>query len=151
VWPSLEEDFADTDTPQYFALVWLVDNANYDSYPNNQLIQRFALATLYYSTKGNQWRNNDGWLSDIDECAWYSGPSEATCVGNSSVIRLGLDLNNLAGAVPSEIALLSNLVEIDFSTSGWQASLSGSIPTELGLLKKLTSLNLRGHCKFIGP
>ena len=149
VWPPLEDALGGVNTPQYSSLEWLANNADYESYSDDQLIQRFALATLYFSTAGGRWRKNDLWLSDTDECAWYSGSSSATCDPNGSFIRLHLNLNNVGGTLPSDIALLSNLIEIDFSTSGSQASLSGAIPTELGKLQKLTSLNLRGNGRLV--
>jgi hypothetical protein len=39
-------------TPQYEALAWLAGNANLASYTGQEKIQRYALATLYYNTKG---------------------------------------------------------------------------------------------------
>lgn len=48
-------------SPQQKAFVWLLQNANLDSYSNAKKIQRYALATFYYSTNG------DGWSEKL----WY--------------------------------------------------------------------------------
>lgn len=145
MWPSLEDDFVGFTTPQYFALDWLANNANYDDYSQDQKVQRFALATLFFTTSGDGWRNSSLWLSDKDECFWYSGSAESPCDESGSYILLDLDLNNLSGSIPAELALLSNLTGIDFSKAGSSASLSSTIPSEIGLLANLTSLNLRGN------
>ncbi len=145
VWPSLEDDFVGLSSPQYLALDWLANNVNYESFSDDRLIQRFALATLFYSTGGILWRRNDLWLSDEDECMWYSGSSQSQCDESGSYIRLELDLNDLSGTLPSEVALMTNLQEINFSKSGSLASLSSTLPSAIGLLANLKLLNLRGN------
>jgi hypothetical protein len=95
-------------TPQNDALYWLADNANLDSYSNVKKIQRFVLATLYYSTRGYLWQNNTGWLSDADECTnWFNTAPGSFC-SSSAVSDLGIDNNALDGTIPAEVALLSN-------------------------------------------
>ena len=59
-------------TPQNDALIWLANNTNLDSYSDARKIQRYVLATLYYSTNGAQWLDNTDWLTDLDECTWYN-------------------------------------------------------------------------------
>jgi hypothetical protein len=145
VWPSLENDLIGILTPQFAALNWLANNANYDDYSDERLVQRFALASFFYSTKGQEWRNNEGWLSDADECTWYSRSSQPQCDGSGSYIRLSLGLNDLWGTIPAELALLKNLVEIDFSKASSVATLSSTIPSEIGMLEALEILILRGN------
>ena len=53
---------------------------------------------------------------------------------------VGAGHTNFEGTVPTEIGLLSKLVELDLSGS---AHLSGSLPTELGLLQNLKRVDLR--------
>ena len=52
-----------------------------------------------------------------------------------------MSYNNFSGLIPTELGLLSNLKELDFSFN----KLTGSIPSELGLLTYLTSINLSGN------
>jgi Leucine-rich repeat (LRR) protein len=146
VWPSLREDLIGFTSAQFKALDWLANNSNLDTYSDAKTIQRFALATLYFSTLGETWRNTDLWLSDEDECMWFTSSTRSPCDEGGTYTNLELDLNGLAGTIPPELALLSDgLSRIDFSRAGSRSFLSGSIPTELGLLTALTFVNLRGN------
>ena len=76
----------DPESPQSLALEWLKQDPNLLAYKDFRRIQRFALATFYYSTRGGQqrWANSNGWLSvsssaNVDdlqdpshECTWFS-------------------------------------------------------------------------------
>ena len=42
-------------TPQYKALNWLAGNVNLDTFSDERKIQRYSLATFYYSTSGEDW------------------------------------------------------------------------------------------------
>ena len=53
---------------------------------------------------------------------------------------VGAGHTNFGGTVPTEIGLLSKLVELDLSGS---AHMSGSLPTELGLLQNLQRVDIR--------
>lgn len=98
-------------TPQNNALNWLVNNTYLDTYSIEKKIQRYALATLFYGTNGNNWRYNTLWLSDDDECGWYNNAKESFCM-NGAVVELDLyddpNGNNLVGTIPNELALMSN-------------------------------------------
>lgn len=101
------------DSPQSKALEWLQGNANLDGYPDWKRIQRYALAVFYYSTNGDKWRNNNGWLSDEDECTvWFiqeTSEEYPACHRQSgSFAHITLKKNNLNGTLPAELALLSN-------------------------------------------
>jgi len=95
-------------TPQNNALNWLAGNANLESYSDEKKIQRYTLATLYLSTNGSFWQNKTGWLSDSDECMWHNDAFERVCSDGGTIVELHLITNNLEGALPAEIALLSN-------------------------------------------
>ncbi|KAG7354035.1 RHS repeat-associated core domain containing protein [Nitzschia inconspicua] len=146
-WPSLEEDWGDVRTPQFLALDWLTNDPNLDQYTEERILQRFSLATLYFSTDGDNWRRNDRWLSMENECLWYSAGSSLPCDDNLIYTALNLDLNGLSGTIPSELALLSNsLTRINFSSRRSDtASLSGTIPNELGFLSLLEDVDFSGN------
>jgi len=98
-------------SPQNNAMNWLAHNAMIAKYTNAKKIQRYALATLYYSTNGDGWKDRTGWLSDDDECiGWYNkGVSDRTaCTSEGSLMQLNLRSNSLKGTLPEEIALLSD-------------------------------------------
>jgi hypothetical protein len=99
-------------TPQNDAVIWLTNNTNLDSYSDVKKIQRYVLATLYYSTNGAQWNNNADWMTDSDECAWFN-TADSFCK-NGSVAEIDFynfdddNGNNLFGTIPNELALLSS-------------------------------------------
>ena len=145
--PSLEELFQDPTSSQYLALEWLAGNSFLESYSDERLKQRFTLATFYYSTGGDQWSNSVFWLSDRNECQWYtSSTSRDPCDEAGAFVNLELDLNNLSGTIPAELAILSNsLARIDLPQTGSGPFITGSLPSELGLLANLEFLNLQGN------
>jgi hypothetical protein len=132
--PAYSIDLAesDADSPQAKALVWLDSDPQYNDYELYRLNQRYALAVLYYSTDGDSWENKDGWLSVENECTWYHYSSEYTleddqsCVEATRLSVLHLLRNNLAGTLPTELELLTDL---EFM-SVFDFALSGTIPSE---------------------
>jgi hypothetical protein len=94
-------------TPQNNALNWLANNTHLDSYLDAKKIQRYALATLFFSTNGTSWFKKDAWMSNEDECGWSK---QITCpCENGSIEKLSLSYNNLVGKIQIELALLSKL------------------------------------------
>ena len=104
-------------------------------------IDSLALVALYNSTGGENWLNNENWLS---------GPL-ATWVGvtvdNARVT--GLDLgwdNNLIGELPEEIG---NLTAIQWIYISNNENLTGTIPSSIGNLVNLETLYLN-NCGLSG-
>jgi Leucine-rich repeat (LRR) protein len=132
-------------TPQNRAVNWLANNTNLDSYSDKRKIQRYTLGVLYYSTNGDSWRNNNGWLTDANECNWSNGADGLFCDENGAIFELDLydgSGNNLVGTIPIELTLLSDSVA---SLALGDNSLMGTIPSEVGLLSKLTLLSIWGN------
>ena len=42
---------------------WLLADNYHNDYPFARQLQRFALVTLYFSTNGDRWRDNDQWTN----------------------------------------------------------------------------------------
>ncbi|KAL3920144.1 MAG: hypothetical protein SGILL_003411 [Bacillariaceae sp.] len=129
-------------SPQSKALEWLLSNALLESYPLQRRLQRYALATLYYSTGAERrWIKNFGWLSDEDECEWFSMETEIPVCGENGFKVLSLSNNGLRGTLPLEISLLSSLELLQIN----QNVVTGFLPTTLGALEKLREVHV---CKF---
>jgi hypothetical protein len=126
-------------TSQNNAFKWLLNDTNLDTYSDKRKIQRYALATLYYSTNGDWWHHNTKWLSDAEECDWDSRAAGSRCSNEGTILTtLHLGSNNLFGSVPDELMLLDSLVELRLNEN----TLTGSIPSEIGLPTALTTLVL---------
>jgi hypothetical protein len=136
---SMLDDF---NSPQAAAFEWLKLNTIRATQPDRIILQRFALATLYYSTSGDQWRRSDGWLTEENECLWYTRGLSSPCNSLGEYTHLNLPSNRLAGSLPGELALLApSLQTMSVPTN----SLIGGIPTALGQLSKLESLDLTAN------
>lgn len=131
----------DEASSQAKALAWLELNSDLELYSDFQRLQRFALATLFYATNGEEWSNNDGWVKDFpfNECDWSMDEpgSIRECV-NGRHEELSLDLNGLIGTLPNELAMITDLKILQLSFNG----LKGAIPSQYGLLTNLKTLSL---------
>eukprot|EP00750_Incisomonas_marina_P006920 INCI14740.4.p1 GENE.INCI14740.4~~INCI14740.4.p1 ORF type:complete len:1069 (-),score=150.17 INCI14740.4:136-3342(-) len=79
---------------------------------------------------------SDGWLTPIPLGQWRGIVTKS--IYSSEVTELQLCFNNLAGAIPSELGLLSTLTSIRLVGN----VLTGAIPLELGSLVGLETLDL---------
>jgi len=140
--------------PAKSAMEWLAEDACGCGFCSNlQLIQRYILAVLYYSTGGPNWTscgdaasdatcqvqsaygNSEGfnWLTCNSECDWGG-----TDCRNSGVLNVtDVERNGLIGNLPPEIAKLSGLVVLALE----QNQLQGPIPSSYGGLDKLVVLD----------
>ena len=121
-------------TPQNEALQWLAQDPSVDSYSDQQKVQRFVMATLFFSTDGLNWINSDGWLTDSDECTWFSYTD--LCDGSGNLLQVDLRDNSMVGTVPVEVSWLQVLEKFNLREN----HISGSIPSELGELRSLAFL-----------
>lgn len=145
---ATESALSDPETPQYHALSWLanIDESKLDS---SFLLERYALAVLYYSTAGTFdhvdpkgfWTKQDNWMTTKGICTWHGitcGLSPDTYEGDGAVTALELAGNFLQGSFPSELAALSKLITLDLSTN----NVVGHLPSELQELSDLRYLFL---------
>ena len=84
------------DSPQGMALDWITndDNATDPCTESESTITRFALATFYYSTNGENWTDSTNWISATEsQCTWYG----ITCNddGNVDAFQLGTYFSKL--------------------------------------------------------
>ena len=81
--------FNDRSSPQYTTLEWLanVDTAQLDwtVTPRTELVERYALAYLYFSTNGKRWKQNFNFLSNGSVCEWNHIDSSLSNANNISL------------------------------------------------------------------
>jgi len=83
--------------------------------------QREALESLYRSTDGGNWDNNNNWMLPGSICDWKG----ITCDYKGRVTGIVLNFNNLSGNIPESIADLSPSFRV-LSLAG--NNLNGTIP-----------------------
>jgi hypothetical protein len=103
-------EFSDPETYQSKSLAWL-ESSNLDGYSDAQIIQRYALGSIYYATnnvsttftdmllgagKVFPWNMERAWLTDTDECTW----SNVRCDNVTGFIRR-IDFVSTVAPVPS--------------------------------------------------
>lgn len=149
--------------PAAQAAVWMVneDPRELDR-DDPQLLTRFALATLYFSTGGWNWTscsaplgeesekcthyvwflasNTTGYrfLSGEHHCEWYG--IECTDA-DLTLKKIFLDSLNLAGKIPSEIAVIRSLQHLRMIDN----FLTGPIPPELGSMNSIVDIEINSN------
>jgi len=88
----------------------------------SQLVQRYALLTLWFSSNGLSWGDSSAWLTFQNECTWFG----VSCVKNV-VSKIELDQNNLEGSLPADISLLTSLTSLRITVN----TLRGRLPVKL--------------------
>ena len=137
------------DSPQQLAFIWM---QNTDILTNNRrrnlrssqrrlalsrsrIVQRYAMATIYYATNGESWTRKEGWRDpETNECDWASdSESGSGCTFfRKQILILQFKQNNLVGALPPEVALLSDLRRLDIVGEPEGGCLNGRIPSVIG-------------------
>lgn len=84
-----ELDTVTPSSPQGMALNWILNEDDTDPCLDSDSVrQRYALATLFFSTSGASWFNASGWLSMESECSWYG----VLCSDSNDVERFELGM-----------------------------------------------------------
>jgi hypothetical protein len=111
------DDFLLKEGYQYKAFDWLSRNENLQEMDEAQWLQRFALATVYYSTNDvphdyalnpGPWNSEVLWLTDESECEW----AHVFCNAEMKVQKLIFQKNNLSGKIPLDVALLRDTLHM---------------------------------------
>jgi hypothetical protein len=125
------------------AASWLtnVDATN----AKEDVISRFALAVVFYTTNGTSWTNATNWLSSEYHCNWFGVSccdnmiGVAVCRPDSfgQIVELDLYKNNLVGPIPTSVVLLSSLHVMYLSKNGLTGSLPGQALASMKNFAKL--------------
>jgi len=145
-------------TPQKDALNWILndDPAKLNA-KSSGILDRYALAVFYFSTKADQmpWTQMDGWMTEKGICEWYGiqcvpRPAEPTEANefkntitqyddNDSITRMELVSNQIQGELPGELGGLSDLLTLDLQDN----EIEGKMPANLAKATNLRALLLR--------
>ena len=147
--PDLPNTGAELDdsTPQSKAAKFIIydDPLYVKPYKDDQIMQRYALVTLYYATNGNNWTNTSQWLSKEPVCSWYGISCSISFDDDKNtpfyVTKVILKENNLSNEIPWEMKALTNLT--DFSLL--KNTLSGDIFSVVVSMDNLKTLDLRNN------
>ena len=105
--------------------------------------ERAALTALYDATGGQDWKINDGWLSDAPLGRWQRVITDE----NGQVTGLDLGSNRLSGEIPTELGDLSNLKLLFISDN----ELTGELPQGLTGLSALESFHFHDNSGLCAP
>lgn len=135
------------DTPmsiERVSLCWLADIDTFQSTGEDEVIQRFILALIYFrfvDPGGDiQMADTDvlelsqSWLTNERACDW----DFLDCNSNGEVQGIQLRTAGLVGRIPTELSLLTTLLYLDMSNN----ALSGELPSELWDMTQLETLRL---------
>lgn len=148
-------------SPQSEAFLWMMNDTRAADYSDARILQRYALATLYFSTGGSNsfsgdrsgsgWRQSDNWLSyEHHECDWfvqdkhyiYAYPETQTDSLYNASYHCDSDyLNSGSTIINSEY---DHQLQDGTIHHLWLGAndLQGSLPEELSLLSSLKSISL---------
>jgi hypothetical protein len=108
-YPDGAAALADLSSPQRMAFEWLRSSVNSQIKSTLALLQRYALASLFYSTNGAEWESSAAWLSSAGECTWSTtAVSGSMCDSEGNLVEISQRDNNLKGELPGEVLLLWN-------------------------------------------
>jgi hypothetical protein len=133
---SLQRSAVDPQSPQARALVWLDRSLDGSTLVAWRVLQRYALAVLYFSLNGAGWLYSTDWLTNLNECDWKAQSADPSCNLYGRYVSLSLSVNNVTGSLPPEIGLLTALEILELNTN----EVAGSIPTSISYLSRLREL-----------
>jgi len=117
---NLEKDLLNEspgeDSPQRQAMIFLARDKDVNSMEHTEKLQRFFLATLFYSTNmvpsvhvedPGAWKVADNWMSNAHSCDWMG----VECNEDKVIVAIFLERNRLSGKIPVDISIIANNTE----------------------------------------
>ena len=128
-------------SPQHRAVGWLSTWDKFDTQGIEQFfLQRYFMTVFYFAMNGEQWLEQEKWLSpSLHICDWSFGFICNTDQTSQQIVT-GIDLprNGISGNIPNEISLMEGLTTLRLAKN----AVNGTIPTTLSQLKTLTLIDL---------
>jgi hypothetical protein len=155
-------------SPQSKAFSWMLRDPNFGTFSPSRMRQRFALASLYYTTNGDDWWTGNytnsqstirgglmPWMSYMDhECDWYHQRSSDTMSSRdkSDVLALFSYTSSSSGVVVCDNEVNPNGVFRGIRRLWLDGvGLQGTLPQELAMLTGLQELHLNHNQDLVGP
>jgi hypothetical protein len=85
----------DGSSPQFFALTWLANNDTVDEREIQRVEARYALATLYFATNGDEWKDDLHFLSPLHECNWTTSSAADNISGQGVGCNADMEIISL--------------------------------------------------------
>jgi len=128
------DDLLNPSTPEGQAFTFMNNDPLQPDVCTYPIDQRYGLATLYFSTDGNGWTNNQNWLGATTECNWFG------IVCNDGVLASNITMraNNMVGPLPDEISTVYAMTQMLLSEN----SLTSTIPVGISNMTQLCVLDL---------
>lgn len=102
---------ADSETSQSKAFQWTLGDFEVVGWDDDiTILERYALATIFFATDGIRWLSVTDFMLELSYCSW-----QGVGCSNEAISSLSLPSENLAGTLPREIGLLTSLTSIDIS------------------------------------
>ena len=132
--------------PALQAAAWVVLEDGYNA--ENQIVERFALMTIYLETQGRNWIEKEGWMTSTSVCDNWHGiqccqdfapGTNPLCAGKHPEHLSFLDLtqNNLTGPFSVAFALLKDLHVLMLGWNNLSGPLNGDIVAAMPYLQTL--------------
>ncbi|CAJ1945092.1 unnamed protein product [Cylindrotheca closterium] len=123
-------------TCQTKARDWLRTGKDILELKAERIRQRYAMSAFFCEMDGGDWITGDSWLSDLHECDWYNKVGLDPCNRREQMEMLRVTDNGLAGTLPVELFILSNLYEFTLANN----LMSGTLPQLFDKFKQLDTL-----------
>ena len=131
-------------TPQRRAVGWLSSQDEFDTQGLELIFfQRYIMTVLYFAMNGEQWLQQEKWLSPtLHVCDWSFGISCGTDLTRRQIVT-GIDLtrNGVSGKIPIEVSQMDSLTLLRLAKN----AITGTIPVNITQLTSLTDLDLSAN------
>jgi len=148
----------DPSSPQSLAKKWLENDPGLATYENWRQLQRFALATFYYSFNGPEWPAiiQETWMSyEGSECDWFSNANTIVITLENGMTQLTTQ-NDQDSSVCNVEGRYINFEVYDGEAAGtpfhenFVTSFVGTMPPEVALLTSLENLGVHTNASVLG-